>query len=69
MPKSPNPSDIKLPPAWSFVCVYTRQRDGKRFEKTIYGPDKGRCEGCLKVVTINPPDEAEKHVCEKWWET
>jgi hypothetical protein len=60
--------ELKVPAPWTFVCVYTRERDGLRFEKTVYGEDRGRCEACLKVVVIAPPQDAEAHVCERWWE-
>lgn len=59
---------IKLPSAWSFVVAYERA-DGRRFEKTVEGDDKGRCEACLEVVTINPTKEADEHVCQEWWNT
>lgn len=59
---------MKLDPRWSFEVVYVRLRDGRRFEKTVEGPTKGRCEGCLLVVTVDPPEEAEAHVCVRWWD-
>lgn len=58
---------LRLPNAWEFKLAYERA-DGLRFEKTVEGIDKGRCESCLRIVTISPRKEADEHVCDPWWE-
>lgn len=68
MSNPPKAKEIKIPRAAVSETAYTRQRDGLRFETTVRGKDKGRCTGCLVVVTIDPPNEAEAHVCVPWWE-
>lgn len=64
----PKAKDIKIPRAAVSETAYTRQRDGLRFETTVAGPNKGRCTGCLVVVVIDPPEDAEAHVCVQWWD-
>jgi hypothetical protein len=59
--------DIKVPRAAGSEFVYERS-DGRRFEKTVTGPNLGRCTACLAIVKIDPPTEADEHVCERWWE-
>lgn len=45
--------------------LFTRQRDGLRFEP-CYHPGMARCEACLQLVEPTPA-ATDAHVCVDWW--